>query len=91
MPSWCSLWYDGCNTCRRVGGSVVCTKKFCVKPGPARCLRRTGPRAQMPRWCAVWYDGCNTCTRAANGSLRCTQRYCQHPRPARCIRRRPGR
>jgi len=41
LPSECLEWYDGCNTCGRVGeeGTPVCTEMFCSRPLIFKCTK----------------------------------------------------
>lgn len=38
IPQDCSVWYDGCNTCAVVAGSLAgCTRRACVSQGTPTC------------------------------------------------------
>jgi len=41
VPAACLAWYDGCNTCRRVGDAsdVVCTERYCVHRDEFKCTK----------------------------------------------------
>ena len=40
-PKNCSVWYDGCNTCKcRKGKITGCTKRLCKKHGRPYCKRK---------------------------------------------------
>jgi len=67
MEPGCSIWYDGCNSCRvtHVNGVMACTERWCARPGAAACLDRdvrVGPGAICYRFCE---DGSETPVQAA--------------------------
>ena len=41
VTNTCQSWTDGCNTCSRsyVGGSAVCTQRYCLQKGVAQCYQ----------------------------------------------------
>mmetsp|Transcript_4704 Transcript_4704/g.14204 ORF Transcript_4704/g.14204 Transcript_4704/m.14204 type:complete len:322 (+) Transcript_4704:241-1206(+) len=40
-PLNCKLWHDGCNDCQcnKDGSLGACTKRFCIRQGPTRCIK----------------------------------------------------
>ncbi len=36
-PKNCSVWFDGCNTCKNIGGNFACTKKACAVEKDSYC------------------------------------------------------
>ena len=81
-PPNCQVWYDGCNTCTKVGGTLRCTARACVRKGEAACRKWA-----VPKGCVAWNDGCNSCIRSVRGRTICTQRACTKLKPFRCYRR----
>ncbi len=38
QDSNCKKYYDGCNTCEKMGMDEVCTEKYCSEFGEPKCL-----------------------------------------------------
>lgn len=84
VPAECASWFDGCNTCQVVNGTITsCTQMMCSLPQPPRCL------VAVPD-CTYWYDGCNDCNIHPNGTIGCTQLACQKPERPRCLATMPS-
>jgi len=89
MGESCDSWFDGCNSCRVMGYSLACTRKYCANPGKAYCkdsadcpLKDTYGNC-VEESCDSWFDGCNSC-RITDKGLACTKMSCASPVKAYC-------
>ncbi|MBP9758337.1 S-layer homology domain-containing protein [Candidatus Dojkabacteria bacterium] len=82
IPSNCTNWYDGCNTCTVSNGVIGgCTKMYCAQTATPRCLQYL---PQIPLNCKGWYDGCNNCGVENGNVTNCTMMACEQYGTPRC-------
>ncbi len=82
VPTNCTSWYDGCNTCFVTDGNIMgCTKMYCEVPQTPKCLEY---KQDIPMDCVSWFDGCNNCGAKDGNLTMCTLMYCETPSEPYC-------
>ncbi|MCF7799046.1 hypothetical protein K9M74_04020 [Candidatus Woesearchaeota archaeon] len=86
IPSGCTSWFDGCNTCVvKNGATTACTEIYCEPASYTKptCLSFENSIsssqeeiADIPLNCKTWFDGCNVCFVNDGELAACTRKHC---------------